>query len=285
MSDQTTLYDLLAVFWRAKIYVIIGMLLGFAVAFGLLAVVQPHYRAVMIVAPANPLNGPEVSSLLANNNLYALRYLVQRVGHNSAASDFTQFQSIYNGPSVAAALLEDENIIKGLLRDPFRGLLADNQEIRPETLAEYIEKRVRMTQVGATGMAELGYYHPERSFAIYFLHNLHLHSDRIIRDKTRNEAAQRIDYLRSMIEKSPNPEHKRALTTLLMEQERLRMLVSIDNYYAARVVEPASAPVRPQWPDPALVYGGFGLTGFLLALFLYGLVRSARPMGLADYPA
>src|SRR5690606_32907699 len=112
-AQEKTFADLLRDLWRAKAAVAALALAGLVLSFIFIVSATPYYKASMIVSPASPMNGAEVSSLLANDDLFALRYLVQRVGVANS-SDFLRFEHVYDGPSVAAMLLQDPNILSGL---------------------------------------------------------------------------------------------------------------------------------------------------------------------------
>lgn len=73
-----------------------------------------------------------------------------------------------------------------------------------------------------------------------------------------------------------NPEHRRALTNLLMEQERVKMLVSIDQSYTATIVEPAANLPKPSWPKPLLILPIFMMIGAVLGFVLHGVLLLAR---------
>ncbi len=268
--EEKTLVDVLRDIWRAKVYVAVLGAAGLVLAGLWMVASTPYYRANMIISPASPMNGAEVSSLLANDNLFALRYLVQRVGVANS-SDFLRFESIYNGPSVAAVLLKDPNIEKGLNMDRAFVFSRRQSEWRPELLAEYVTDNVALEPVGNTSLRRLVYHHPNRKFATYFLGRLHGISDALIRKTIREETEGRITYLKGSVQKTSNPEHRRALTSLLLEQERLRMLVSIDQPYAAAVVEPPSGRVKPSWPDPYFLFSVFAFAGAVAGFVVFSI--------------
>jgi len=85
-----------------------------------------------------------------------------------------------------------------------------------------------------------------------------------------------------VIAKTNNPEQRRVVTNLLLEQERARMMVSMDAPVAASVYEPAAAGAYTVWPDAGLFYGGLGLLGLMLGYFVFGVVHYKGQMGVAD---
>jgi hypothetical protein len=241
---------------------------------------MPAYRAQMIVAPANTMSGSAVSGLSGDDYFLGLRYMAQRGGFNGDA-DFLRFENMARGATVAAKLLQDEKIRRGLELDIAFGFLRAGEIGTPERLAEYIEKRVRMEPVGASSLRRMVYLHPSPEFGVYFLHQLHRTTDEIIRGSVRADAGARVEYLQKAITETGNPEHRRALTGLLMEQERLRMLASIDQPYAAAIIEPPASSSRPWWPDALMIVPALMFGGALLGLVLHGLLRRT-PEAQAD---
>ena len=273
MSERT-LSDLRGDIMAASAWIIFGILSGTLFALVFIFLATPYYRAQMIVAPASPLlGGAEMTAGEGNENFSALRYLIQR-GVVSGSVDFQRFESMIRGPAVAAKLLQDEKIRLGLSLDRPLIFSGVQQNWTPEDLADYIEKHVRLEPVGASALRRLVYLHPNREFGVYFLHSLHRVTDGLIQSQVRQEVGDRVAYLQQQSERTNNPEHRRALTALLMEQERLLMLASIDQLYAATVIEPPDALPRPFWPDalmimPVLIFAG-ALLGFLLHGFFAG---------------
>jgi len=272
LKREPTLSDLLGDLWQAKFWVLGAALIGMFSAFLFIQLSVPQYKASIILSPAAPMTGAETSSMLANDDLFALRFLVQRLGPGQG-SDFQRFENIYTGPSVAAILLSDQKILQGLRSDKSYVFAAPEQNWSPEKLSAYLKKRTRLEPVGTSNARRMVYFHQDGAFAKYMLSAIHHIADGLIRRDIREDSRARVDYLRSAIADTSNPEHRRTLTTLLMEQERLLMLVSIDQPYAASVVEPAAIGVKPEWPDTKLVYLAAALVCALLGFLAHGVWR------------
>lgn len=257
--EPRTLLDVLADIRKARLYIFGGLFLAFFLAFGFLALAPPHYCAQMLVGPASPLSAGQPVADSTDNNF----------SHAENTADFLRFENMVTGSHVAGLILKDENIVKGLFAEK-----ALDQRWSPARLADYLKRRVRIEPVGDTKLRRLVYYHPDAEFAVYFLQRLQAATDGLIRAKARAEIAQRMDYLNKTMRQSSEPEQRRNLTTLLMEQERLLMMVSLDQPYAADIIEPASASYKPKWPEPVLVFAGFLLAGALAGFIVYGLRRA-----------
>lgn len=258
---------------RARLYIIGGVLIGACMAGLFLGAAIPHEKAHMIISPASPMSGSETSSLLANDNLFALRYLAQNIGARGT-NDFTSFEHIFDGVRVAEQLLDDPLIKSGLAHDRRLSFLDPDPVDTPEELATYIQKHVRLEPVGTSSLRRMVYTHPRGDFAAYFIERIHDVTDTLIRQNVKTEAATRAAYLKQTIGTTVNPAHRQTLTTLLLEQERLLMLVSIDSPYAATVVEPASVAIKPAWPNTPLVVLSALLGGGLVGFMVFGLVQA-----------
>lgn len=282
-APEKTLGDLLEEIRQAGAWMTAGIIVMGALAVLFIFMATPFYQAQMILSPARPMNGVEISLSSGGDNFFAERYLTQR---NSSGSidDFARFESMYAGPSVATKLLEDEKILRGLSFDKNFEFSESREKWTPEELAEYIKRRVKLQPVGATAMRRMVYLHPSREFGVYFLHRVHRVTDEMIRAAVRMEAGERIDYLQKTGETAVNPEHRRALTALLLEQEQLRMLASIDQPYAAAIIEPPANLPKAQWPDVLLLVPAFMFAVALAGFMLHGMRTARRQPDLLLFP-
>ncbi|MCD8498241.1 MAG: hypothetical protein LRZ85_09380 [Alphaproteobacteria bacterium] len=271
---EMSLMDALRLLWSARLWLAGGALLGLAAASLLWFTAVPHYRAALTIAPANPMNGAQFSRLLQNDeNLAPLNFILQRVGSGNTP-DFIRFEAILRGQTMAEALLENPVILEGLARDRSFVWSAPPSEWTPAQFSEYLAKRVDIASVPGGGLRVVRYSHPDPRFAAYLLSELARAADASIRRKTKTETLGRIAYLQAELSKTNNPDHRRALADLLLEQERLNMLVSIEQAYAADIVETASSSSRPLWPDIPLSALVFVLAGMGLGFAVFGLRRS-----------
>ncbi len=255
--DPATLPEVVAALKRAKFFIAVGILTGICIAAFFLSAAVPFYRAQMIAGPTQTLEDA------------GERVFVESSGTNDAG--FTRFETIVTGISVASSLLKDTKVFQGLQRDPQLRIFAPDEEWTPEKLSEYLKRRVRIEPVGDTKLRRLVYYHASPDFAAYMLGRIHRAADVIIREDARVQAFQRVGYLRKTSAEISNPEHRRALTDLLVQQERLLMLASIDQPFAAAIIEPPSASARPRWPDKTLTLFAFAVAGALAGFVVYGL--------------
>ena len=265
VSGEKSLFDVLRDLWRARYAMTVVGFAGLVFGFTFITLAVPSYRAEMVVAPASPIGGHGGFQLpiLPDIRLWESQSIQNY-------PDFMRFENKYGAPTVAGLLMEDSKVKEGVFHDRGFSFQEGKRDWTPETLSRYLQRSVRLEPVGNTPLRRFVYMHPNRDFAVYMLGRIHYITDTLIRQNIRLETQERIEYLQDALTRTANPDHRRALADLLMEQERLRMMVSMDQPYAASIVEPPSAGVKPEWPDALLVFPVFFLVGCFLGFLFYG---------------
>lgn len=254
----------LTALWSARRNILIGLVAGLVCAFLLCLVIPSKWEARMTVGPAGRGAGPDLSAFLPASESPTVQYLLQRVGSMTAA-DFSVYEMLMTSPRIASALLKDETL-KPRLGDLCKGCGQDAAR-----LASWLEGNVRAKQVGATQMRRVTVLMRDKTLAMDMLRALHRLADETIRADARIRTDQRIAYLREKLGEVVNLDQRDALIGLLKEQERLRMMVGIDNDFASEMIDPPSIPARPASPNPYLVFPVLSLLGMAA-----GLVASWR---------
>lgn len=267
ISAEKTLYDVLADLWCAKFYLLIFATLSLIASFSFILTANKYYRAEMVVAPAVTTtgHGGHISGYVGEGSTQ-----VQPAVLESTAA-FLQFENIFSGVAVSSILLKDKDFIVHLKEDQSFAFSSAPSLSNAEILSEYIDRHVVLEPVSGTPLRSLVYYHPDAAFAADFVGRVHRITDEIIRARMLRETSERIEYLTRAISEAQNPDHRRRLTDFLMEQEHIRMLVSSDQPYAARIIEFPHVSARPKWPDPYVVYPVFLLIGLLVGFLVYGI--------------
>jgi hypothetical protein len=135
----------------------------------------------------------------------------------------------------------------------------------PEDLAQYLSTAVRIDPIGSTGSLKITYRHRDPIFAVRLLNIMRKAADQLIKNQDKEIALHRVEWLKSNLKTSINPEHRQALARLLMAEERRIMILSLDEPYAMQVIEEASAGTRHVTPPLlALLFLG-PLMGIALA--------------------
>jgi len=267
LTAEPTLGDLVQSVWRAKLSVVIGGVFGLIAAIVFLSVAVPHYRVTMLVGPAERAPKADIKALLPDNPSFALQYLVSTMGSQDS-SDFMRFENTFRGPAVAAELLKDAKIKEGMAYNgPF--VFSPSETIdSPQALSDLLQKSISIEPVGNTPLRRVSIDVSSREFGLYILNKAYTQTDALIRAEIQNQAHNRAAYLQDMLGKTNNPDHRRALTALLMEQEHIQMILGANEAYAAIIAEAPSVSVKPWWPRKSLILAGFIFAGMVLGFAL-----------------
>ncbi len=263
---EKTLFDVLRDVWRAKFYMLIFVIVAVMAAFVFLSAANDFYRADMILSPATQMGiGGQVTRHVGEGSIQIQQQELE------SEEAFLHFETIYNGVSVASILIKDQNIIAALAQDKSFSFSKNQSPKSAKAFSEYLKKRVRLEPVSGTPLRRMTYLSTSKDNAVYMISRIHAITDEIVRGRILTSTNERIRYLNQSLSATNHPDHRRNITGLLMEQERIKMMVSLDQPFAANIVEPASVSERPKWPDPFVIYTVFILVGLLFGFVTYGL--------------
>lgn len=274
-APEPSLRDLAGWCWDARRWIVSGWCIGMVLAllWGLAAV--PQYRITMILGPTTRTGTPDISALFPENASYALEYVLRSFGSGDS-SDFMRFEAIVRGPAVSSRLMSSGELQTGWTHDRRWRWGRGNDFSHPERLSAYLGKRVRLEPVGHTPMRRLTYHHADPAFGRMLLEALYNQTDGYIREEIKSKTADRIVWLRATMQKTADPDHRRMLTSLLMEQEQVAMILALNEPYAAVVSEPPSVSAKPVWPDARMIFPALGLIGSFIGFLGYATSGRGR---------
>ncbi len=268
-AQDQTLGELLSDVWAAKWYVGVYAVLFCVIAFFVVLLSTPLYRGSMIVAPADGYALGDYASTVSDGESLNLPFWRPR-DQEGISTDFYRFVYTIKGSAVASILLKDESVLSGIARD--KDFSKKSDKWTAEELADYLDKKIKIEHLGTTPLRRISYKHPSPEFAATFLRKIHLVADQLIRRDRRRQSQSRIEYLQDTLQKTVNPDHRKGIANLLMQQEHIQMLANLDEPYAAIVVEPATSMPKPVWPDKLLLFAAFALVGGFIGF----IVRKSR---------
>lgn len=271
---EPTLAEIIKRLWRARYALLICLIVSWGVAGAWLWLSPRHYQAEMLVSPPGKSINTGLTRLLGLNDLPALNSIITESITNADA-DFARFLNILRGPAVAGKLGQDKGVRAQMAQGSWR--VKQEDLATPAGLSAYLKDRVHISRVGATRMRRITYAHPDPAFSRTLLQMLHNLADERLRTQQARRTAARIAYLARALENVANPEHRKALTALLMEQEQARMMANMEAAFAAQIVEPPAVSPRPVWPRPYLTLLVAALIAVLLGYVIYYLRRPGPP--------
>ncbi|QQP87715.1 hypothetical protein IGS68_16650 [Skermanella sp. TT6] len=146
------------------------------------------------------------------------------------------------------------------------------------TLVRYLQKEVRIQQVGTTPLRRISYRHADPEFARLLLNRLYATTERQLRSMAVRDNGRMIGEISRKIAVTQEVGHVGALRSLLIAHERFAMMMDVDLPLAANLVQPAMAEAVPDTPDPVVVVAIAAAAGFVAGLCLV-FIRSADLSG------
>ncbi len=276
--QEPTLADMLRLAGQGRRAILTGGAIGFLAGAAFMMLAIPQYRASMLVAPVTRTGTSDLAGPLPDNASFATEYMLKSFSAGND-SDFAWFEHVMREPSVAKKLLNDPLIRNGVAQDRAFRFQWRHMPEKPEELSVYLNDHIGVEPVGATSMRRITFDHADRDFARAMLETITSVTDGMIRDDMRVKADKRIAWLQQAVQQTQNPDDRRALTGLMIEQQQIRMMLDLNEPYAARVAEPASVGVKPVWPRKVLVLPLFTLVGLVLGFAVFGVRRALRQPG------
>jgi len=257
--EDISLVGLMRNIWRAKIYMLISVILCFVMAWVYIMTTPSQYKAQMIVAPADGYALGDYASSVQYDDIAALPFWRPK-DQEGASTDFYRFMHTIRGAVTAQLLLKDQEFIQKF----------DKERLKtPEFLSQYLHKNIRIDPLGATPLRRITYHHEDPELAKALLRKMHLVADQLIRRDRRKQSSSRIEYLTKALQGTANIDHRRMITNLLMQQEHIQMLANLDEAYAAIMVEPPHASPRPVYPNSVFIFAVALLLGMIFGYSAY----------------
>jgi len=295
--------------------ILLATLLAGLLAISVLRWIPPEYTASMVVGPTARTGSAAAGPRIPIQPGYSTASLTEFGNGDEALSDFSRFLELLGAELTAASLLERSDPLGAPAKlfperwnpesaswQPPGGLIgrvrtallhaigrSDWLEPDAELVARQLRRHLVIQPVGIGPMRRLVFRHPDRAFAVTVLARLAAAADGRLRAEAQRRSAAQVSFVRQRLATTTVAEHRRALADLLAQLEQTAILSEVDLPFAADPIEPPSAPMVPDWPNPMIILPlslGAGVAlGLLLAFALAsgGERRPPRPrrQGLA----
>ncbi|MCG7538946.1 MULTISPECIES: Wzz/FepE/Etk N-terminal domain-containing protein [Pseudoalteromonas] len=139
---------------------------------------------------------------------------------------------------------------------------------------QFIEDNFKLEIDAKTGLVALSVLHQSPFVAKEITDLLVKDINQVIRQEEISDANKSIDYLEAALEGTKVLETKKMFYQLIEQQHRTKMLASVKEEYAFKVIDPAIVPERKYGPNRALIVVIFALLGGVLAtgyVIVFGL--------------
>lgn len=268
--------------------VVLGMVLSLGAAIFTLRMMPAQFTATMVVGPTTR-TAPGMVARLPHAAAIGSGSAVER-SENEVLSDFARFLQLLASAPVAGRVAEVTGLLPAIFSGSWRAeerrwappdgfwpslsreLLALTGRKRWEppdatALARHLRRELVIDPIGATPMRRVSFRHPDREVGLALLASTHRVTDELLRTEAARRTTAQIAYLEGQLRRVTVAEHRQALAALLSEQEQNRIVIAVDLPFAADVIEPPTAPILADWPNPLLVCGGAAAAGLCLGIF------------------
>lgn len=287
-SDDVTFGDFAALLLRRWWAPVAGALIGLWLAAAMLSGATVQYTSELKVSPVQA----EAGGLMRRLGGLASLAGVSGLGKADAASPFDLYLEAYFAPEVAERLAEDPAVLRGAFWKEWR----DGAWVEPRStvgnmvrglkrtlgvpvpawrepdagrLGEWLIRNVAVNRSNRSAIVTVSLEHPDPAFAEALLARLHREADRTVRAKTLDRTAGTIAYLERKLGEVLLAEHREALAQALGEQERNRMMASVQGIaFAAEQFGAPRSTSEPTSPRAAVTLGVGLLGGLLLGVLV-----------------
>jgi Chain length determinant protein len=278
--------DLLRALWLGRTAAVCVFALCVVAAVVFLKIAVPQYTARIIITPKRPANDLSVTQKALNvlGNL--------TTGRNfNTNPDFGLFNDLVTSQALADTLAQKHDMVHVIFHKQWdketqswiepSGMWADlkaaikRQFHQPawsppdqRDLDRYLTDHVRVVKrnlsfLDISNTYQLEYSDPDPRFAAEFVTLVYREADNILRQRREAELESNVDYLRKRLAETTIVEYRQALIQLMADQEKELMIIHSNAPFAVDIVDSASVPKTPSFPNLrltlalTLVLGGF----------------------------
>lgn len=261
--------------------------LGLVMSVLFLAIVKPTYTATAIVGPTQEQYTPTPSSQLDRNG-FSLLSGGGLLSGPRIITPYDVFLQAIHSREVAASLFADPAIREGLFpgswdaeTKSWRPIVNLRSEIaapiywlinRPHAtvptvgaVQNLIRGKLEVSMIDRGPMYTITFSSPDRAFAIAFLQQAFLATDRVVKQQNRAEVLRRIDALKNRMNSVDVVAYRSQFTDLVMDQEKQLMVLQGNGPFAATMVV---SPGAGDFPDSPRVFVTIPI--FMAFFFFFG---------------
>jgi len=301
-EHEIELADVFVALWRGRAVVVGCIIIAVLCAITYLNLATYRYTAELTVTPANS----SANDMAAGSGLGQLGNVAALAGFNIPnAETISPFQLYVEGlllRETAERLSTNQEMMKvifvseldestGLWQEPERGILGrltnsfyslfgipvyDWQPPNGARLHDYIKESVVATQSPGSAIVTISFKHVDPNFAVNFLTALDQTVDMSLRQRSLSRSSLYITYLSELLVTVRVAEHREAITAVLSEQERVRMMANSAAPFAAEVFDRPAASLVPTNPVPFIILVVSVLAGTTMGVVIVASIGVGR---------
>lgn len=274
-GGQDELLELLSILWRAKLQIVVVALTCALAGFVISSILRPVYRAEVLVAHASDQAAGSGGLADLAGSLGGLAGLV---GVNLGSGSTAEPLGILRSRLLAHRFMQELGITEAVAGKGREFDAASEEELIGRAYEHFDEDVRRILEDQDSGLIKVRFEWYDRGEVAEWANRYVRLANQMVQERAVSQSDMRLQYLQRAVEEAGSVELRQALFNLIESEIKARMLASIDNEIAFRVVDPAVAPLEDDVarPNRSLVTGVSFVAGLLLSIavsYIVGVVR------------
>jgi uncharacterized protein involved in exopolysaccharide biosynthesis len=290
---ETIAQELIGSAWRRKWLVafITVVMIGLGVAWVVMA--PKRYTSRLVIMPTEA--SQQLSDLLRNAGSSVIANSLTSLTGNEQITYFDRFSKQLTSVNTASALKEHAGLIESLMNlrwndqkkfweadsflTPVKAYFGLDTDVdtSAQAVAEFLRKNLTQEQDRDSPITTLSLDATDAEVARQTLGYLHQYSDDRIKQAIYQQTQSKLEYLQRRLQNVTVNDYRQTLIGLILDQEKILMLIQPNLPFAAEALEPPEILSEPTSPKKARILAVAALLGLVLGTFFaYRLDRRRR---------
>ncbi|MGO1076744.1 Wzz/FepE/Etk N-terminal domain-containing protein [Inquilinus sp. CA228] len=290
---ETIAQELIGSAWRHKWLVAFITLVVIGLGVAWIVVAPTRFTSRLVVMPTEA--SQQLSDLLRNAGSSVIANSLTSLTGNEQITYFDRFSKQLTSVNTASALKEHAGLIESLMNlrwndqkkfwesdsflTPAKAYVGLDTDVdtSAQAVAEFLRKNLNQEQDRDSPITTLSLDATDAEVARRTLGYLHQYSDDRIKQAIYQQTQSKLEYLQRRLQSVTVNDYRQTLIGLILDQEKILMLIQPNLPFAAEALEPPEVLSEPTSPKKARILAVAGLLGLALGTFFaYRLDRRRR---------
>jgi uncharacterized protein involved in exopolysaccharide biosynthesis len=282
-TNETIAQELVGSAWRHKWLVAFITLVVISLGVAWVVMAPKRYTSRLVIMPTEA--SQQLSDLLRNAGASVIANSLTSLTGNEQITYFDRFSKQLTSVNTATALKEHAGLIESLMNlrwndqkkfweadsflTPVMAYLGLDTDVdtSAQAVAEFLRKNLTQEQDRDSPITTLSLDAIDAEVARQTLGYLHQYSDDRIKQAIYQQTQSKLEYLQRRLQNVTVNDYRQTLIGLILDQEKILMLIQPNLPFAAEALEPPEVLSEPTSPKKARILAVAGLLGLALGTF------------------
>jgi LPS O-antigen subunit length determinant protein (WzzB/FepE family) len=279
-SDATLAQEVIASAWRHRLLVLLVTLVALGLGVAAIVMSPTRWTSRLIVMPTEA--SQQLSDLLRNAGSSMLANSLSSLTGNEQITYFDRFSKQLTSVSTAGALKDHPGLVESLMDlrwndekkiweadsvlTPVKAALGldTSADTSPQAIAEFLRKNVDQEQDRDSPITTLSLEATDPDVARQTLAYLHQYSDDQIKQAIYQQTQSKLEYLQRRLQSVTVNDYRQTLIGLILDQEKILMLIQPNLPFAAEALEKPEVLVQPTSPKKGRILAIAAVLGLMV---------------------